>query len=67
MSPLETFFACGFISTFAVALISTWLRYLPTIISLYRIFANDLEQLNPQRNILTNFKAYDVERRQTQF
>lgn len=36
MSPLEQFFIFSFISVFSVALLSTWLRYLPTLISLYR-------------------------------
>lgn len=37
MSPLEVFFACAFVSTSAVALIVSWMRYLPAIVSLYRI------------------------------
>lgn len=36
MSPLEQFFIFSFISVFSVAILSTWLRYLPTLISLYR-------------------------------
>lgn len=64
MSPLEVFFACGFVSTFAVALIASWMRYLPAIVSFYRIFVNRLEQLNPQVDILGRFKTYNVERRQ---
>jgi hypothetical protein len=35
MSSLETFITFGFISTFAVALLATWFRYLPNLISLY--------------------------------
>jgi hypothetical protein len=40
MSPFETFFAFGFVCTFALALIATWLRYLPTLIALYRMLAH---------------------------
>ncbi len=39
MSPFETFFAFGFISTFAVALLATWFCYVPTLIALYRTLA----------------------------
>lgn len=36
MSPLEQFFAFSFISVFSVAILATWFRYLPTLISVYR-------------------------------
>ncbi len=66
MSTLEIFFACGFISTFAVALIVTWVRYLSALISLYRIVINYLEQFDPQKYILPKFKNSNLERRQSQ-
>lgn len=36
MSPLEQFFTFSFISVFSVAILATWFRYLPTLISAYR-------------------------------
>lgn len=36
MSPLEQFFSFSFISVFSVAILSTWLCYLPNLITLYR-------------------------------
>ncbi|URD50876.1 MULTISPECIES: hypothetical protein [Chroococcidiopsis] len=36
MSILEKFFTFGFVSTFSVALIATWWRYIPSIIATYR-------------------------------
>ncbi len=65
MSTLEIFFACSFISTFAVALIATWVRYLSAFISLYRIVINYLEQFNPQSYVLPKFTNYNLERRQS--
>lgn len=49
MSPLETFVAFGFISTFAVALLATWFRYLPKLISLYRNIAYQWNQPSSQK------------------
>lgn len=44
MSPFETFFALGFVSTLACALIATWFRYVvPRLISLYRTLAYYME------------------------
>lgn len=37
MSPLETFFAFGFVSTFAVVILATLWYYLPTVTALYSI------------------------------
>ena len=67
MSVIEIFFTCGFISTSAVALLATWLCYLPNFISLYRIVVNHSEQFNPQLDFLPKFKTYNIERRSTQF
>lgn len=67
MSHLETFFACGFVSTFAVTLISTWFRYLPAIVSLYRIILSSLEQPRHKEDISLRFKTYHLERSQAQF
>lgn len=39
MTPSETFFIFGFISTFSVALLATGWRYLPVLISLYQFLA----------------------------
>lgn len=41
MSPLEQFFAFSFVSVFSVTILATWLRYLPTLIKLYRIVTFD--------------------------
>lgn len=56
MSPLETFIAFGFISTFAVALLATWFRYLPTLISLYRKLAYQSNQPSSQKYGLDKLK-----------
>jgi len=45
MSPLEKFFAFSFVSTFAVAILATWWRYLPTLIAFYRSAIRD-DRLN---------------------
>jgi hypothetical protein len=66
MSPLETFFACGFVSTFAVAILATWFRYLPTLISQYRILVDRLERLVPEQYMTHKFKLYAVNDRQAQ-
>lgn len=67
MSVLEIFFTCSFISTSAVALLATWLRYLPNLISSYRVIVNHLEHFNPQLNFLPKFKVHKIERRSAQF
>lgn len=67
MSVLEIFFTCSFLSTSAVALLITWLRYLSNLISLYRIVVNHLEQFNPPLDFLPKFKTYNIERRSAQF
>ena len=67
MSVLEIFFACSFISTFAVALLATWLRYVPNLIFSYRVTINHLEHFNPQLNLLPKFNAHKIERRSAQF
>jgi len=36
MSALEKFFTFSFISTFTVAFLATWWRYVPSIIAYYR-------------------------------
>lgn len=56
MSPLETFFTCSFVSTFAVALIATWFNYLPTLISLYRVFIHRWSQSSPDTYITSEPK-----------
>jgi len=54
-SLLETFFAFSFISTLAVALLATGYRYLPTIITLYRILAYQWQPV-PSKYVLDNLK-----------
>lgn len=66
MSPLETFFACGFISTFTVAILATWFRYLPTLIFRYRILVEHLERLVPEQYMMHKFKLHAVNDRQAQ-
>lgn len=46
MLPIETFFACGFVLSFAINLLSIWWYYLPKVISLYRLLIDQLEQSN---------------------
>jgi hypothetical protein len=41
MSLLEKFFAFSFFSAFAVAILATWWRYLPTLITFYRSVIRD--------------------------
>ena len=36
MSALEKFFTFGFVSTFSVAIVATWWRYVPNVINSYR-------------------------------
>lgn len=67
MSHLETFFACSFVSTFAVTLIATWFRYLPVIVSLYRTVLSSLEQPRYKEDISLKFKTYELGRSQAQF
>ena len=50
MSPLETFFTFSFVSTFAVALLATWFRYVPRLISLYRVLAYQWNQPSSQKS-----------------
>ncbi len=66
MSVLEKFFICSCVFTFASALLATWVRYLPTFISLYQLIVNYLEQFNPKLDFLTEFKAYPINRKQVQ-
>lgn len=48
MSASETFFAFGFISTFAVAIVVIWFGYVvPQLISQYRILVYHLYHWNP--------------------
>ena len=64
MPPLETFFACGFVSTFAVAILATWFRYLPALIFLYRILVYHLERSSPEKYITHKFNFSVVNDRQ---
>lgn len=66
MLPLETFFACSFVSTFAVAILATWFRYLPALISRYRIIVDYLDRLIPEQYMTHKFKFYAVNDRQAQ-
>lgn len=66
MSSFETFFACSFVSTFAVALIATWFRYVPALISLYRIFLYRWSQPTPENYTTHKFKFYIPSDRQAQ-
>jgi hypothetical protein len=49
MSPFETFFSVAFVSTASVALLATWYRYLPTLITLYRFLVCKLNQTEMER------------------
>lgn len=53
MSAMENFFAFGFISVFAVFLLATWFRYLPTLVNLYRIIM--YKQANRENYLKDNF------------
>lgn len=56
MSPFETFFAFGFISTFTVALLATWFRYYPTLIALYRVIVYQWNQQESEKCTLDELK-----------
>lgn len=56
MSHFETFFAFGFVSTMAVALLATEWRYMPTLIALYRILVYQWNQPIPSKYALDNLK-----------
>lgn len=56
MSLFETFFAYSFVSTLAVALLATGYRYMPTLISLYRIVVYQWKQPIPSKYALDNLK-----------
>jgi len=58
MSPCETFFAFGFVSTFVVALLATGLRYLPTLLDLYRFFAYQWKQPSLEKYALDKLNFY---------
>ena len=60
MSPFETFFAFGFVSILAVALLATGYRYMPTLIALYRILVYQWNQPIPPKYALDNSKLYKV-------
>jgi hypothetical protein len=50
MSPLETFFAFGFFSVFAVFLLATGFRYLPKLLGLHRTVGyNNFNQCDSQK------------------
>jgi hypothetical protein len=48
MLPIETFFAFGFVLSFAINLLSIWWYYLPKVISQYRLLVDQLEQSNSE-------------------
>ena len=58
MSPFETFFAFGFVSILAVALLATGYRYMPTLIAFYRIIVYQWHQPIPPKYALDNLKFY---------
>lgn len=60
-TPFETFFAFGFVSTFVVALLATWVRYgLPLLISLYRTLVCRLYNWNPSTLEKTVYNSQEV-------
>lgn len=56
MSQLETFFALGFTSTLAVALMATGYRYLTTLTALYKILVYQWSQPIPSKYALDNLR-----------
>ncbi len=61
MTPFETFFAFGFVSAVAVALLATGYRYMPTLISLYRILVYQWKQPIPSKYALDNLNFCAVD------
>jgi hypothetical protein len=66
MSPCETFFAFGFISTFTVALLATWFRYMPTLIALYRVIVYQWNQPGEEKYVVDDWKFCSANDGQTE-
>ncbi|MBV8886688.1 MAG: hypothetical protein JO235_22210 [Chroococcidiopsidaceae cyanobacterium CP_BM_RX_35] len=58
MSPCETFFAFGFVSTLAVVLLASWFRFLPTLIALYQVITYNWPQPHQEKYDLDQLKFY---------